>query len=456
VQKGALPSETVTFSSETTTVEGKQVTRPVSVLGTVPPGVTCSTAKELKELKTGCRALKFIYAKETKATGENESEWGEYNGRLKEVLFIGYEKAAGLMEEKTVKKFLYDKQGRLRAEWDPRISPSLKTIYGYDSESHVTAITAPGQETWAFVYGTTAADAGAGRVLKATQAPVSASLWAGQLPKNTEVPKLSGSPVVKVRMTVSDGAWSGSPVVYGYQWMDCNTTGGECVPIPGATNANYTPASSDIGHTLVVDVSAVNGGGTVMAMSAASAKVSETAAEITQYALPANSGPANGMVLGADSNVWFVDDKTSKVGKITTAGAITEYAFPEGSSPESIAVGSDNNLWVTDYKTSKIGKVTTSGSVTEYALPSGSGPEIIAAGPDSNLWFTNLKTSKIGMITTAGSITEYALPVNSEPFGITSGPDKNLWFVDYGTNKVGKITTSGAITEYHCRQAADQ
>jgi virginiamycin B lyase len=54
---------------------------------------------------------------------------------------------------------------------------------------------------------------------------------------------------------------------------------------------------------------------------------------------------------------------------------------------------------VVRHGTSKIGKITTGGTITEYTLPSGSEPLGITAGPDGNLWFTDDGTSRIGKIT---------------------------------------------------------
>jgi virginiamycin B lyase len=59
----------------------------------------------------------------------------------------------------------------------------------------------------------------------------------------------------------------------------------------------------------------------------------------------------------------------------------------------AITAGPEKDLWFTDDGTSKIGKITTSGTITEYALPSGSHAYRIAAGPDDNLWFTELGTT---------------------------------------------------------------
>jgi tripartite motif-containing protein 71 len=450
--------------------EGKTVIEPSEVLAPTPAGVSCGTKPE--ELKKGCRALLFAYATKTSATGEGRSEWGEYKGRLAKVSFKAYNPALGSekLETKAVAEYSYDKQGRLRAEWDPRISPGLVTTYGYDAEGHVTALTSPGREPWAFTYGTIPGDSNTGRLVKMTQAQpkVGTSEEAikerlheqEQATKNTEAPKLSGSPVVGVTMGVSSGAWSNSPVAYSYQWEDCNSTGEECVLIPGATNANYTVMTSDDGHTLVAVVKATNGGGSVSDPSAPSTIVSGTTKEsAAEYSLK-EKGPYD-ITMGPDGNLWFTDPYsgtapyTGTVEKITPSGTITEYTAFTGSHPENITDGPGGDLWFTEdvysgYSFGRIVKMTTSGTVAaEYILPNESWPRGITTGPDGNLWYTDFVRNKIGKMTASGTIAaEYALPKESNPYGITRGPEGDLWYTDYGTNKIGKITTSGTITEY--------
>jgi hypothetical protein len=54
-----------------------------------------------------------------------------------------------------------------------------------------------------------------------------------------------------------------------------------------------------------------------------------------------------------------------------------------------------------------IGRITTAGTITEYPIPTAcAGPSGIVASPDGALWFTG---SGIGRITTSGTITEYCL-----------------------------------------------
>ncbi len=287
--KGSLSKSTTYLYKAVTGNEGTSI-EPSEVLSPAPEGVSCGTkTEELNEERhKGCHALSFQYATKTTAKGENEREWGESSGHLSQVMFHAWNPSSKSMEEKAVAEYSYDKQGRLRAEWDPRVGLStackesschgLKTTYGYDSEGHVTSLTPPGEESWAFTYGTITGDASTGRLLKVMHSPASAALWNGETVKKikAEAPKLSGTPVVGDKMGVSHGSWSNSPISYGYEWEDCNSEGKSCTPILGATNENYKVASSDVGHTLVAQVTATNGGGSVVATSAASAVASSS------------------------------------------------------------------------------------------------------------------------------------------------------------------------------------
>ena len=490
-QEGPLPSQAVRYIYQT--VEG--ITEPKYAVAPEPGGlsVSCISALEkgetLEKLEKGCRVLEFQYGTITKATGENESEWNEYKGRLKQVLFEAESPSSKKMEAPIpVADYTYDKQGRLRAEWNPQLEHSLKVVYGYDAEGHVTAMTPPGQESWAFTYGTATGDSNAGRLLKVMRAPASAKLWGGEAPKNTEAPRLLGTPAVGSRMGVSIGTWGNEPVAYGYQWEDCNSEGKGCTSILGANNANYTVASSDVGHVLVAQVTATNGGGTVTASSAASAEIKARVIEfpvgeasvgvaegsdgnlwlpqeeadtvskvtpsggVTTYKLPSPFCGPEHIAAGPskESALWFTDVCGAAIGKITTSGSTTAYSVPSGSTLRAITAGPDGNMWYVAETSGKIGKITTSGTITEYALPKGSEPHGITAGPskENALWFTDRGTSKIGKITTSGTITEYALPAGSEPAGITAGSDGNLWFAEEGSRKIGKMTTSGTKTEY--------
>ena len=70
--------------------------------------------------------------------------------------------------------------------------------------------------------------------------------------------------------------------------------------------------------------------------------------------------------------------------------AIGGYPVPTaGSYPGGITAGPDGALWFTEFSGNKIGRITTAGAITEHAVPTaGSDPEDITTGPDGALWFT--------------------------------------------------------------------
>jgi streptogramin lyase len=74
--------------------------------------------------------------------------------------------------------------------------------------------------------------------------------------------------------------------------------------------------------------------------------------------------------------------------------------------PDQIAAGPDGALWFTEQNGDRIGRITTAGRLTETAVPTpGSFASGIAAGPDGGMWFTEQGTDKIGRVT---ALTEAA------------------------------------------------
>jgi streptogramin lyase len=466
------------------------ITQPLREWSAGSSGATCETTTV-----QGCRVLSFSYASTSTVTGENESEWGEYKGRLTKVSFEAYDPASKSIQSHTVAEYRYDKSGRLRAELDPRTSPALKTRYGYDDEGHLTALSPSGQESWIFSYGSVTGDKGMGRLLKAYRAPASTALWKGETLTNTAVPTISGGPTEGITMSAAHGSWTGSPIGYSYQWSNCYDSG-LCVPIAGATNPTYKVKRQDYYKSMMVTVRATNAGGSVAASSALTGRVQLQEGSVAEHELPASSKPRS-IAKGEAGVVWFTEPGTQKlgkvnisgekdtfaeypltgkgtpygvakdqtatnewftlysageIGKISPTGAITTYPIKAaGSEPESIVLGLEGNLWFTESGASKVGKVEpATGAITEYALPAGSRPGEITAGVEAKLWFTERGTGKIGKITSAGVVTEYAVPINYVPRGITVGPDGNLWFTSQrrASSELTKITPAGVMTSY--------
>ncbi len=96
-------------------------------------------------------------------------------------------------------------------------------------------------------------------------------------PGNTSLPQITGTAQQSSTLTTSKGSWTNSPTSYGYQWQDCDSSGGSCIDIPGATGSTYKLQSSDVGSKVDAVVTATNAGGSTPATSRQTAAVSTPA-----------------------------------------------------------------------------------------------------------------------------------------------------------------------------------
>jgi streptogramin lyase len=175
---------------------------------------------------------------------------------------------------------------------------------------------------------------------------------------------------------------------------------------------------------------------------------------------PADTRP-DGMAVGSDGNVWFTIPFAG-IGRLNPDGSVSVFtAGITSDSVRQITPGPDGNLWFTEFNSPQhIGKVTTAGVITEVAtsgvtpgLPNGN-IEDITTGPDGNVWFSMPFISPgtqgaIGKINPAdNSVTVYTATYDTTttPRGVTGGPDGNVWFTDDAAGVIGKIAPDGTIT----------
>jgi subtilisin family serine protease len=105
-------------------------------------------------------------------------------------------------------------------------------------------------------------------------------------PSNTAAPAISGTAQDGAALTASTGTWGGSPTAYAYQWQRCDSSGGNCAGLAGATASSYLVQTADVDSTLVAVVTASNSAGSASAASAPTAVVT------TAPAPPPPSPPA--------------------------------------------------------------------------------------------------------------------------------------------------------------------
>lgn len=184
------------------------------------------------------------------------------------------------------------------------------------------------------------------------------------------------------------------------------------------------------------------------------------AQSFTEYLIPTPLSGPESITVGPDGNLWFTENNSNQIGRITPAGDITEFPIPltpEGNPignhadhnyPVGITAGPDGNLWFTESATEGIGKITPGGAITQFSIsvagfaPGAPWPIDISAGPDGNLWFV----SPIGQISTSGVISLFQS--STLPTAITAGSDSSFWLTFFGSAGplVGRMTISGAIT----------
>ena len=180
---------------------------------------------------------------------------------------------------------------------------------------------------------------------------------------------------------------------------------------------------------------------------------------MTQYAIPSGNYGVE-IAAGQNGTLWFTEitptggPNPAGIGSITTLGAIAEYPVPNAGSSQlqGIALGADGNMWFVDSGNNDIGTITPVGTITMHGgIHLGAFPYDITPGPitDSDLWFTEKDLGRVGKITLGGAVTEYSLTSSSVfPRGIVLGSDGNLWVAESATFKIAEVTTGGVVTEY--------
>ncbi len=109
----------------------------------------------------------------------------------------------------------------------------------------------------------------------------------------------------------------------------------------------------------------------------------------TAFATEVIDGFPTGIVAGPDGAMWFTygqGGQFGSLGRITTSGSASYFSFPTSNAQaHGITLGADGNLWFAEFNGNTIGRMTTAGDVTEFALAGGSQPTGITAGPDGAL-----------------------------------------------------------------------
>ena len=153
----------------------------------------------------------------------------------------------------------------------------------------------------------------------------------------------------------------------------------------------------------------------------------------SEFPIPTAKSEPGGLTVGPDGNLWFIEQATGRIGRVTPSGAISDFLIPSGGGPESpaLAAGADGNVW---FSGGVVGRITPSGVVTEF--PQAGGIAGLVPGPNGYIWFAG--GPNVGWISPAGITGQVTVSKGgsngstswgpSTVTGLTVGPDGNVWF----------------------------
>jgi virginiamycin B lyase len=125
---------------------------------------------------------------------------------------------------------------------------------------------------------------------------------------------------------------------------------------------------------------------------------------VTEFAVPTSASLPTAILKGPDNGLWFTEWAGNKIARSDTSGNMVEYQLPSGIGyPLGLTTGPDGALWFTEGAiTNRIGRITLAGAFTEYTvgaqqtatsttkhLPTSTpNPGWLVSGPDGAIWFT--------------------------------------------------------------------
>jgi large repetitive protein len=283
-------------------------------------------------------------------------------------------------------------------------------------------------------------------------------------PSNTALPSVSGSAVQGQTLTTSNGSWTGSPTSYTYRWEDCDSSGGSCASISGATSSSYTLQAGDVGTTIRSVVTATNAGGATSASSAATGVVTAPPAPPSNTALPVISGSAtqgqtlstsNGSWTGSPTSYGYQWQDCSGGGCANISGATgSSYTLQSSDVGDTIdvvvkATNAGGSGSATSAKTASVAAAAVGGSGCDLGASSSNfASQIAAAAPGQTVClasgdysgFTGTSKAPPGITITAAAGA--AVTFNS---GMRLNPANVQNFTLDGTAGGGKITVGGLV-----------
>ncbi len=401
-------------------------------------------------------------------------------------------------------KYAYDAHGDLESTTDPL---GHTTKYEYDSSGDRTVEVDPEGDKRTWTYNANSQETGTtsprGNVTGGEPAEFTTTIERDAQGRATTVSEPAaaglGKPISRVAasangiaqegrtVSAARGIWTGTPTLsYAYQWQHCNSTGGSCTSISGATSATYALTHPDVGYTIRVVVTATNSSGSASSTSTATATVSVS---VISYASRFGSsgsgvgqfGAPKGIALDGKGDVVIADEGNSRVAVFKENGEFLKTFGSYGSGAgqfgeiKGLTIDPKGNIWVADQGNSRIAEFNEKDEYVKTIGTAGTaGGQLkeakgVAADAHSNIWVADTGNNRIQKFNEKGEF------VATYGFGVSNGEEKleacttscragnpgaghgqfekprtlatdsagNVWVTDTGNNRVEELNEKG-------------
>jgi len=166
----------------------------------------------------------------------------------------------------------------------------------------------------------------------------------------------------------------------------------------------------------------------------------------------ASSGPA-GIAAGPDGALWFAEQRTNKIGRITTKGKFTEYRIPNnaigtGNSGPTYIVRSGKGVWfLTDLGQSAY-RMTPNGKYKPYYRQESYPASNLAPSRSGGVWLMmNLVNDALILLNPNGTVKTYPATDPDILSAIALAPGGAAWYNDEG-NSLNSLNAAGQERSY--------
>lgn len=164
-------------------------------------------------------------------------------------------------------------------------------------------------------------------------------------PRNTSAATVTGTAQVDDKLTATTGTWNESPLVYTYQWSDCDPQSNACTAIPGATASTYTVEPFDGGAVIAVTLTATNIDQESTTYTSETGVVDAAAGTPTVVTAPTVGAQAGPATRTGTAGTW-TNDPTSYTYQWVRCEPDTHFCYPIGTDQPSYTPSRADAGWI--------------------------------------------------------------------------------------------------------------